>query len=110
VSANTPIDNAAYLSSFPNAAPTAAPVTVASAAGANSNSNSHSNSNANSGSMPGDFRSLFQVGERSQPVSPAVHKLWGEQGSLVASAVPAATASTPQGLDLFSDRSGAFSS
>jgi hypothetical protein len=108
VSANTPIDNAAYLSSFPNAAPAAAPVTVASAAGANSNSNS--NSNANNGSTPADFRSLFQVGERSQPVSPAIHKLWGEQGSLVASAVPAATASTPQGLDLFSDRSGAFSS
>jgi hypothetical protein len=108
VSANTPIDNAAYLSSFPNAARAAAPVTVASAAGANSNSNS--NSNANNGSTPADFRSLFQVGERSQPVSPAIHKLWGEQGSLVASAVPAATASTPQGLDLFSDRSGAFSS
>ncbi|HEY3680336.1 MAG TPA: transglycosylase SLT domain-containing protein [Bradyrhizobium sp.] len=108
VSANTPIDNAAYLSSFPNAARAAAPVTVASAAGANSNSNS--NSNANNGSTPADFRSLFQVGERTQPVSPAIHKLWGEQGSLVASAVPAATASTPQGLDLFSDRSGAFSS
>jgi hypothetical protein len=108
VSANTPIDNAAYLSSLPNAARAAAPVTVASAAGANSNSNS--NSNANNGSTPADFRSLFQVGERSQPVSPAIHKLWGEQGSLVASAVPAATASTPQGLDLFSDRSGAFSS
>jgi hypothetical protein len=106
VSANTPIDNAAYLSSFPNAAPTTAPVTVASAAGTNSNSNP----NANTGSTPGDFRSLFQVGERSQPVSPAIHKLWGEQGSLVASAVPAATASTPHGLDLFSDRSGTFSS
>jgi hypothetical protein len=106
VSANTPIDNAAYLSSFPNAAPTTAPVTVASAAGTNSNSNP----NANTGSTPGDYRSLFQVGERSQPVSPAIHKLWGEQGSLVASAVPAATASTPHGLDLFSDRSGTFSS
>ena len=105
VSANTPIDNAAYLASFPNATPTAStPVTLASAAGT-------------SGSpSPADtsFRSLFQAGERSQPVSPAIHKLWGEQGSLVASAGPAATAtssaSAPQGLDLFSDRAGTFSS
>jgi hypothetical protein len=103
VSANTPIDNAAYLAGFPNATPTVAPVTVASAASINSSTN-------NNGAAPGDFRSLFQVGERSQPVSPAIHKLWGEQGSLVASAVPAATASTPHGLDLFSDRTGAFSS
>jgi hypothetical protein len=108
VSANTPIDNAAYLASFPNATSTAAPVTLASAASTNSGSST--------GSAPADnsFRSLFQVGERSQPVSPAVHKLWGEQGSLVASAVPPATAasnvSAPQGLDLFSDRAGAFSS
>ena len=60
------------------------------------------------------INSLFQAGERSQPVSPAIHKLWGEQGSLVASAGPAATAtssaSAPQGLDLFSDRAGTFSS
>ena len=109
VSANTPIDNAAYLASFPNASPTAsAPVTVASAA------------NTDSSAAPADasFRSLFQFGERSQPVSPAVHKLWGEQGSLVASAAPTATvaptatsnASASQGLDLFSDRAGTFSS
>ena len=55
VSANTPVDNAAYLASFPNATPTAsAPVTVASAA-----------SPAGS-SAPADtsFRSLFQAGER----------------------------------------------
>jgi hypothetical protein len=109
VSANTPIDNAAYLASFPNASPTAtasasAPVTLASA------------TSTNSSAAPADtsFRSLFQAGERSQPVSPAIHKLWGEQGSLVASAGPAATAtssaSAPQGLDLFSDRAGTFSS
>jgi hypothetical protein len=105
VSANTPLDNAAYLASFPNATPTAsAPVTLASAA-----------SPAGS-SAPADtsFRSLFQAGERSQPVSPAIHKLWGEQSSLVASAAPAtslpASVGASQGLDLFSDRNGTFSS
>jgi Transglycosylase SLT domain len=99
VSANTPIDNAAYLASFPNAASAApsAPVTVASAAGTPSPADS-------------SFRSLFQVGERTQPVSPAVHKLWGEQGSLVASAAATSNVGASQGLDLFSDRSGTFSS
>ena len=111
VSANTPIDNAAYLASFSNASPTASTsgsVTLASA------------TNTDNSAAPADtsFRSLFQFGERSQPVSPAVHKLWGEQGSLVASAAPTATAtptatsgaSAQQGLDLFSDRAGTFSS
>jgi hypothetical protein len=105
---STPIDNAAYLSSFPNttsSATSTSPVTMASA------------SSTADGSTAGDtsFRSLFQAGERSQPVSPAVHKLWGESSSLtsVASAAPAgqtSNVSVPQGLDLFSDRSGAFSS
>ena len=105
---STPVDNAAYLSSFPNATPSAtsaSPVTVASA------------SSTADGSAAGDtsFRSLFQAGDRSQPVSPAVHKLWGESSSLtsVASAAPAgqtSNVSAPQGLDLFSDRSGTFSS
>ncbi|MDE2600887.1 MAG: transglycosylase SLT domain-containing protein [Bradyrhizobium sp.] len=96
VASNPPIDNAAYLASFPNAA--AAPVNLASTA-----------------SAPADtsFRSLFQAGERAQPVSPAIHKLWGEQSSLVASASPSAPAAgavnAPQGLDLFSDRNGTFS-
>ena len=102
---SAPIDNAAYLSTFPNAS--SAPLTVASA------------SAANGGSAAGDtsFRSLFQSGERSQPVSPAVHKLWGESGSLTSDTVASASAVAPtsnvsarQGLDLFSDRSGAFSS
>ena len=82
------------------------------------------------------FRSLFQAGERSQPVSPAVQELWGNSSSLtsagatpVASATPVAgvsgdsTASAvqsllgrtpdvraPRPLDLFSDRAGIFSS
>jgi len=72
------------------------------------------------------FRTLFQVGERSNPVSPAVRELWGNSSSLtsVASATPAQTAAlassskstsaqptarTPQPLDLFSDRNGTFS-
>jgi predicted component of type VI protein secretion system len=105
VSANTPVDNAAYLASFPNATPSAsAPVTLASAA----------SPTGSSASADTSFRSLFQAGERSQPVSPAIHKLWGEQSSLVASAAPATTVpasvGVSQGLDLFSDRNGTFSS
>ena len=101
----TPISNAAYLSSFPNTA-SASPVTVASA------------SSTADGSPAGDssFRSLFQAGERGQPVSATVHKLWGESSSLtsvaVASSAPAnqtSSGSASQGLDLFSDRSGTFS-
>jgi Transglycosylase SLT domain len=107
------IDNAAYLSSFPNVR-TGAPVTVAS---------------ASTGAGPSEpiFRSLFQVGEPAQPVSAAVRELWGKSSSLtsvasaVASATPVASANpaasttpvlnvgAPQSLDLFSDRSGAFS-
>jgi hypothetical protein len=109
-----PIDNAAYLSSFPDAR-SVTPVSMASA------------SSATNTSPPSDpiFRSLFQGGERTQPVSPAVRELWGNSSSLtsVASATPvASTASVsslgshtpnvrpPQPLDLFSDRSGTFSS
>jgi hypothetical protein len=109
VSANTPIDNAAYLASFPNAVAAASattPVTMASA-----------DTTGSSSPVDTTFRSLFQFGERSQPVSPAVHKLWGESSSptsVVASATqvvtPVTSASTSQGLDLFSDRAGTFSS
>ena len=67
------------------------------------------------------FRSLFQAGERSQPVSPAVQELWGNSSSLtsVASATSVARAiarrrtpeiRAPRPLDLFSDRAGTFSS
>ena len=109
-----PIDNAAYLASFPESR-LMAPVTMASA------------STATDTSPPTDpiFRSLFQAGERTQPVSPAVRELWGSLTSdppatpvAPATSVAAAgsssvrppTASAPQGLDLFSDRSGTFSS
>jgi hypothetical protein len=102
--ATTAIDNAAYLSSFPNAravTPVAATSQTASAQ-----------------SDP-IFRSLFQAGERTQPISPAVQELWGNGSSLtsVASATttPSLSGQTPEirapgRLDLFSDRSGAFSS
>jgi len=103
-----PIDNAAYLSSFPDVRPVT-PVTMASA------------SSATNTSPPTDpiFRSLFQGGERTQPVSSAVRELWGNSSSLtsVASATPVSSLSAqtpnvraPQPLDLFSDRSGTFSS
>ncbi|HEX3116727.1 MAG TPA: transglycosylase SLT domain-containing protein [Bradyrhizobium sp.] len=107
------IDHAAYLSTFPDVR-SATPVTMASA------------STATNTSPPTDpiFRSLFQAGDRAQPVSPAVRELWGNSSSLtsVASATPAAATSAanptlthtpdvlaPQRLDLFSDRDGTFS-
>jgi hypothetical protein len=103
VASAAPIDNAAYLSSFPNVSgATSSTATVADA----------------SPTAESTFRSLFQVGERTQPVSPTVHKLWGTPASSltsVASAVGSPPAQLPassasQGLDLFSDRSGTFSS
>jgi hypothetical protein len=112
--ATPPIDNAAYLSTFPDVR-AVTPVTMASAS-APTNTR-----------PPTDpiFRSLFQAGERSEPVSPKVQELWGNSSSLTsvapassvasASSVSALVAQTPnirapQPLDLFSDRSGTFSS
>ncbi|MEA2896153.1 MAG: hypothetical protein QOJ84_1768 [Bradyrhizobium sp.] len=102
VAAAAAVDNAAYLSSFPDArsvtpvAPMSQPaITTASP-------------------QPGQpmFRSLFHAGERAQPVSPAVQELWGNGSSLTS--VPSPSSQTPkirapQPLDLFSDRSGTFS-
>ncbi len=97
-SAAPAIDNAAYLSSFPDVR--SAPMAVASAG------------DVNNGAPPSDpmFRSLFQV-DGSQPVSSTVHSLWGNSSSLTASAPGTATGapSTPAPLDLFSDRNGSFS-
>ena len=95
------IDNAAYLSSFPDSRGVT-PVTATS---------------QTASAQPDPiFRSLFQAGERSQPISPAVQELWGKSSS-VASAAPAQTLSgqtpdvrPPGRLDLFSDRNGTFSS
>src|SRR5450759_2356680 len=107
------MDNAAYLSTFPDVR-TVTPVTMASA------------SSPTNTSPPTDpiFRSLFQAGERTQPVSSTVRELWGNSSSLtsvapattvapatsVASAAPAATAAAaqtpnvraPRALDLLS--------
>jgi hypothetical protein len=101
------IDNAAYLSSFPDSrsvTPVAATSQTASA-------------------QPDPiFRSLFQAGERTQPISPAVQELWGKGSSLTSVASATSVSSTPSlsgrtpevrapgRLDLFSDRNGTFSS
>jgi hypothetical protein len=98
------IDNAAYLSTFPDTR-SVTPVTMAFA----------SNATGSSSSSDPIFRSLFQGGgERAQPVSPTVRALWGNSSSLTS--IASATSSTqtpdarpPQPLDLFSDRNGTFS-
>jgi hypothetical protein len=100
--AAAPIDNAAYLSTFPDVR-AATPVTMASA------------SPTTNTAPPSDpvFRSLFQGGsEGAQPVSPTVRALWGNSSSLtsVANSTQTPAVSTPRPLDLFSDRSGTFSS
>jgi hypothetical protein len=100
--AAAPVDNTAYLSSFPDVRQ----VTPAAA--------TPQPAIATASLQPGHpmFRSLFQAGERSQPVSPAVQELWGNGSSLTS--VPSPSSQTPnvrapQPLDLFSDRNGTFS-
>jgi hypothetical protein len=58
------------------------------------------------------FRSLFQAGDRAQPISPAVQELWANPSrATVASAVShTPEVRAPGRLDLFSDRDGTFSS
>lgn len=91
-------DNAAYLSSFPQVR---TPATAANPQVA--------------ALQPQEpmFRSLFQAGDRAEPVSTAVRELWGNNASLTATpASPANTAaksSAPRGLGLFSDPTGTFS-
>ncbi|HEV7602746.1 MAG TPA: transglycosylase SLT domain-containing protein [Bradyrhizobium sp.] len=102
VAAATAVDNAGYLSSFPDTRQ----VTPAAAM--------PQPALATASLQPGQpmFRSLFQAGERAQPVSPAVQELWGSGSSLTT--VPSPSSQTPhirapQPLDLFSDRNGTFS-
>jgi Transglycosylase SLT domain len=116
-----PIDNAAYLSSFPDSSRAATAVAAAQPA----------LKTASLQQSEPIFRSLFQAGERSEPISPAVRELWGSSSSLTSVPTANAVASTnsvtitspisalptrtpavraPQPLDLFSDRSGTFSS
>ncbi len=88
-----PIDNAAYLSAFPEVR-SVTPVTMAFA------------SSATNTSAPTDpiFRSLFQAGERTQPVSSTVRELWANPSTRMPNV------RAPQLLELFSDRAGTFSS
>ncbi|MEH6950827.1 transglycosylase SLT domain-containing protein [Nitrobacter sp. NHB1] len=91
----TPPDNAAYLSRLPDVRGVTplASATMDSAAP----------------SQP-VFRSLFQVGERTQPVSPAVQELWGTRSVAAGSDAQTSSNSGPrQPFDLFSDRNGTYS-
>ena len=92
------IDNAAYLSTFPDAR-TVSPVTVASASAATDTS-------------PGApvFHSLFQADANAQPVSSTVRALWGNSSSLTSAAGANPNGGAARPLDLFSDRNGTFSS
>jgi hypothetical protein len=80
------VENAAFLQSFPDTR-AAAPVTIASASAA-----------TNSAPADPNFRSLFQFGDRAQPVSSAVRELWGNSSSLtsVASATSSVSATSTQ--------------
>jgi len=96
------LDSASFLSQIPDVR-NVTPVSASSDAGNNS--------------RPFDpiFRSLFQVDERSQPVSSTVRELWGRSSSLTADSngAPGAQSGSgggPRPLDLFSDRDGTFSS
>jgi hypothetical protein len=108
------VDSAAYLSTFPDTR-SSAPTTMASAITTSATTTAAAPSNP-------VFRSLFQDGGRTQPVSQAVRELWGNSGSLTsdppASSVNTApsttvavapTSATSGRLDLFSDRDGTFS-
>jgi hypothetical protein len=96
-----PVDNAAYLSSFPDARSLTQVATPQPAV-------------ATASLQPGQqmFRSLFHAGERAQPVSPAVQELWGNSSSLTSVPTPSSqtpNVRAPRPLDLFSDRNGTFS-
>jgi Transglycosylase SLT domain len=99
----TAIDNAAYLSSFPDQR-SLMPVAATS----------QTNMKTTSAQSEPIFRSLFQAGERTQPISPAVQELWGSNSSLTSASTVLSEhkpeVRAPGRLDLFSDRDGTFSS
>ncbi|RXH05033.1 lytic transglycosylase domain-containing protein [Bradyrhizobium guangzhouense] len=92
------VNSAAYLQTFPDAR-SVTPVSATS-----------STTLADNSPVTPAFRSIYQPGDATQPVSTTVQKLWGNNASLtsVASATP--DVRPPQPLDLFSDRSGTYSS
>lgn len=92
------VNGAAYLQTFPDARGVT-PVSATS-----------STTVADNTPVTPAFRSIYQPGDATQPVSTTVQKLWGNNASLtsVASATPDVRPLQP--LDLFSDRSGTFSS
>lgn len=103
------MDTAAYLSSFPDSR-TVTPVVATSSADLKT---------ASAQTQP-IFRSLFQAGDRAEPISPVVQELWGRGSSLTSASVASSPATTslsgqtpevraPGRLDLFSDRNGTFS-
>ncbi|QOZ29940.1 transglycosylase SLT domain-containing protein [Bradyrhizobium sp. CCBAU 51753] len=86
------MDTASYLSTFPDGrgvTPVGATSTTAAAQ-----------------PVPA-FRSLYQGGDRPQPISPAVQELWGNSSSLTSAATPSVR--VPGRLDLFSDPNGTYS-
>ncbi len=103
------MDTVAYLSSFPDSRA----VTPAAAT-------SQADFKTASAQPQPVFRSLFQAGERSEPISPVVRELWGSGTSLTSVSVASNVATLPLSgqtpevrapgrLDLFSDRNGTFS-
>ncbi|MBW7962911.1 lytic transglycosylase domain-containing protein [Bradyrhizobium sp. BR 10261] len=92
------INSAAYLQTFPEARGVT-PVSATSAA-----------SVADNTPVTPAFRSIYQPGDATQPVSTTVQKLWGNNASLTSIASATPDVRPPQPLDLFSDRSGAYSS
>ncbi|HEY0218380.1 MAG TPA: transglycosylase SLT domain-containing protein [Afipia sp.] len=92
-------DNAAYLSSFPQSA----------------NQTQSRQPDRVAALQPGSpvFHSLFQAGDRAEPLSPTVQQLWGNGSSLTSVPLPAAEQAGGKpglrALDLFSDPSGVYS-
>ncbi|MBI5128288.1 MAG: transglycosylase SLT domain-containing protein [Rhodopseudomonas palustris] len=138
VLASAPVDNAAYLSSFPDVR-NVAPVSATTTADATTSATRQSTQPM--------FRTLFQGGDRSEPVSPAVRDLWTNATGASGTSTDAAASSTtlsyapatstsgsttvptdfgltdpsaalqttptirpPRTLDLFSDRTGTYAS
>jgi hypothetical protein len=104
-----PIANPAYLSSFPDLRPVSSTSSIASSTSA-STSTSATTPVTVASLQPSEplFRSLFQGGDRAEPISAAVREIWSNSSALPSQGAPQVT--TPRPLDLFSDRAGTFSS